>query len=307
MARQSYNLDGVKFAVESTWGSAGGTFTVDLGWVQEMTINLADDVLQARYIKGGTDGMLADANIDLLHTVNGTITTWAVDWIQTQYLFGDYSTDSGNYTINPSRTISGLTAKGSYDATDALQIVGLTLTKCSMKLSEGEAVEIVYDYIGKKENELTETVEGTAPSENPMTFLNGSMAVDGNNYKISTATLDADFQTVGRRNVEAISSGDERVITEVIKKNLNLTFQITADLEDIDTEYEVYTDGTAVQEARSDFSIVLTMKSADGDTHTVTLTGARGTTFEKALNISGDVKTFSFNGVAKDIQLFGVV
>jgi len=306
MARISYNLDGVKFAEESTWGTAGATFTVDLGWIQTVQVNLADEVKQLRHIKGGTDGLLAESNLDLLHTVNGSIETLAVNWIPLQYLLGDY-TATTTYTINPSRTISGLTMKGSYDATDTLQIVGLTLTKATISMSEGEAIGINYDYIGKKENELTETVTGTAPSENPMTFLSGSMAVDGNNYKINTATIDIDFQTVGRRNIEAISSGDERVITEAIKRNLNLTFNINADLEDIDTEYEVYTGGTSVQSARTDFNIVMTMLSSDGETHVMTFTGARGTTFDKGMNVTGEVKNFNFNGVGRDVQFTGTV
>ena len=306
MARQSYNLDGVKFATESTYGTAGSTFTVNLGWIETMSVNLADEVKQLRHIVGGTDGLLAEANLDLLHTVTGTIETLPEDWIPLRYLLSDYSVTTGDYTINPSRTIDSLTCKGTYDNTDALQIVGLNLTKASISLSQGEAVGVNYDYVAKKESEITETVTGTAPTENPMTFLSGSMAVNGNNFKIQTATIDVDFQTEGRRNIENVSAGDERVITEVIKKNLNLTFNINADLEDIDTEYETYTGGTAVQEARTDFNIVLTMKSADGDTHTLTVTGARGTTFEKGFNITGDVKNFNFNGVARDIQLTGV-
>ena len=299
-------MDGVKFAVESTYGTAGTSFVVDLGWLQSMSVDIADEVKQLRHIKGGTDGLLAESNLDLLHTVTGNIETFAVDWIPLRYLLSDYTAPGGNYIINPSRTIDSLTAKGTYNNTEALQIVGLNLTKGTINLSVGEPVAINYDYIGKKESELTESVEGTVPSEKPMTFLSGSMTVNGEAFKINDFTFDMPFETEAKRNIEVVSSGDERVITEVIKKNFSPSFTINADIDTSTTEYETYTGGTSVQEARSDFSIVLTMQSADGDTHVATITGAKGTTFSKGFNISGDIKNFDFNGVARDVQFTGV-
>lgn len=306
MARQSYNLDGVKFAEEGSYGSAGSTFNVDLGWVTSVEVNTTDEMQQLRHIKGGTDGLLAESNLDLLHRVNGTLKSQPLDWIQLQYLLGDY-TATTTYTINPSRDFTSLTMKGTYDETDAIQIVGLMFSKGTISLSEGEPVDISYDFIAKKDSSTTETVEGTTPSENPMTFLNGSFSVDGNNYKINTATITVDLQATGKRNIENVSAGDERVITEIVKGNLDLSFDINADLEDIDNELDVYRGGTTVQEARSDFTIVLTMESADGDTHTLTLTGARGSSFRKNFEISGEIKNFQFNGKALDIQATGTV
>ena len=48
MARQVYNLDGARFAEEATYGTAGTTFTVDMGWIDNITIQINDEVAQAR-------------------------------------------------------------------------------------------------------------------------------------------------------------------------------------------------------------------------------------------------------------------
>jgi len=306
MARTSYALDGVVLGEESTYGTLASSFTDTIGFINNIDVNVNDDVRQMRHIVGGTDGALVQRNVDLLHTVDGTIETYPTDWIPLKFLLGDYAATT-TYTINPSSTVTSLSIKGNYDGTDALQIVGLVLTKGTINLREGEPVTINYDYIAKKESSITAAITGTAPSEDPLTFLQGSLTVNSKNYKINTMTLPMDFAAIGRRNVEAVSADDERVITEVIKKNFTVSFNINADLQDIDDEYDEYTGGTTVQAARSDFSIVGTFVDSSGDSHDFTMTGCRGTTFKKGYRTDGEVKNFDFNGVAIDVQFTGDV
>lgn len=307
MVRVSYALDGVVLGEETVaYGTLASAFTDSLGFINNIDVNINDEVRQLRHIKGGTDGILVQRNLDLLHTVNGSIETYPLDWKPLEFFLGDYSATT-TYTINPSTNVQSLSIKGNYDGTDALQLVGVVLTKATINLRTGEVVTINYDWIAKKESKITAAITGTTPSQDPLTFLNGSITLNSKNYKINTMTLDMDFNAEGRRNIESVSAGDERVITEVIKKNFNVTFNINADLQDASDEYEEYTGGTSPQTARTDFSIVGTFEDANGDTHTMTITGARGTTFKKGYRTDGEVKNFDFNGVAIDVQFTGDV
>ena len=306
MARISYALDGVVFGDESTYGTEAASYNVVLGFTNSVDVNINDEVRQVRLIKGGSDGILVDRNVDLLHTVNGSMTIQPDDWQGLRYFLGDYSATT-TYTINPSNTVDSLSIKGNYDGTDGLRLLGVVFTQATLNLRTNELVEINYDFIAKKEQQITESITGSAPTKNPMTFLGGSMTVNSKNYKVNTVSLNMNFNAEGRRNLESVSAGDERVITEVIKKNFDLGFNINADLQDMDDEWEEYTGGTSIQEARSDFNIVLTLKDSNGDSHTCTITGARGTQFRKSFRTDGEVKSFDFNGVAIDVQFTGTV
>lgn len=307
MARTSYTLDGIVIGAEASFGTIATSFNISLGYINSCDINITDEVRQMRHIKGGDDGFLVDRNVDLLHTISGRIETHPIDWKPLQYFLGSYSAPSTTYTINPSRDINSLSLKGNYDGSDALQVLGVVLSKATLELRENEPVIINYDYLAQIESNITESITGTAPSQDPLTFLSGSVSVDGNNYKINTMTLNMDFAVEGKRNIESVSVGKERVITEAIKKNLTCDFSINADLQDSGDEYQVYSGGSTVQSARSDFNIIITMKDANGDTHTATLSGARGTTFNKSYRTTGDIKNFDINGVLKDVQFTGTV
>jgi len=305
--RLSYNLDGVKFGAELVaYGTLSASMTVSLGFVDNVEVNINDEVKQMRHIKGGTSGFLVDRNVDLLHTVQGSMTTYPIDFKPLQYFFGSY-TATTSYAIATDRTVKSLSMQGNYDGTDALQVVGLVFTKATLSLRENEPVTINYDYIAKKESKITSAITGTAPTQDPLTFLSGSVTYDSKNYKINTMNLDMDWSAIGRRNIESVSAGDERVITEVIKRNFTAGFSINADLQDAGDEYEVYTDGTSVQTARTDVTIVVTMEDANGENHTITVTGARGTQFRKSYKTDGEVKNFDINGVAIDVAVAGVV
>ena len=307
MARISYSLDGVKFGAELVaYGTLAADMTVSLGFVENVELNISDEVRQMRHIKGGASGFLVDRNVDLLHTVQGSLSTNPIDFKSLQYFLGSY-TATTSYAIATNRTVKSLSLQGNYDGTDALQVVGLVFSKSTLNLRENEPVQINYDFIAKKESKITSTITGTAPTQDPLTFLSGSITVDGNNYKINTMTLDMDWSAIGRRNIEAVDSGDERVITEVIKRNFGASFSINADLQDASNEYEVYTDGAVVQTAREDFTIVVTMVDAVDKTHTITVTGARGTQFRKSYRTDGEVKNFDINGVAIDVAVAGTV
>ena len=306
MARVSYVTDGIVLGEESTYGTEASTFTDSLGFINSMDVNINDEVKQLRHVKGGTDGILVQRNLDLLHTVNGSIETYPIDWKVLEFFLGDY-TEPSTYLINPSSTIKSLTFKGNYDGTDGIELLGTVLTKATINLRQNEPVVINYDYIAKKDVQITESITGTAPNQDPLTFLSGSLTVNSKNYKINTMTIPMDFNAEGRRNIENVSTGDERVITEVIKKNFSVSFNINADLQDMDDEWEEYTGGTSVQTARSDFNIVGTFEDANGDTHTLNITGCRGTLFKKGYRTDGEVKNFDFNGVGKDVSFTGVV
>jgi hypothetical protein len=307
MARISYSLDGVKFGAELVaYGTLAADMTVSLGFVENVELNISDEVRQMRHIKGGASGFLVDRNVDLLHTVQGSLSTNPIDFKSLQYFLGSY-TATTSYAIATNRTVKSLSLQGNYDGTDALQVVGLVFSKSTLNLRENEPVQINYDFIAKKESKITSTITGTAPTQDPLTFLSGSITVDGKNYKINTMTLDMDWSAIGRRNIEAVDSGDERVITEVIKRNFGASFSINADLQDASNEYEVYTDGAVVQTAREDFTIVVTMVDAVDKTHTITVTGARGTQFRKSYRTDGEVKNFDINGVAIDVAVAGTV
>lgn len=307
MVRTSYALDGVTFGEELvSYGTLAANFNVILGFINSADININDDVRQMRDIKGGVDGMLVQRNVDLLHTVGGSIETHPINFKALQYMMGSY-TATTSYSIAPSLTVKSLSMKGNYDGTKSLRVTGLSITKASMQIRENEPVTINYDYVAKKEVPHTETVTGTPPTQDPLTFLSGSVTVGTKAYKINTATFDFDFGAIAKRNIEAVSTGDERVITEVIKKNFNVGFNINADLESIENEYELYTGGTSVQTARTDLTIVGTFKDSLGETHTMTITGNRGTNFKRGYRTDGEVKNFDISGVGITVSFAGVV
>lgn len=308
MARTSYALDGISLGEETVaYGTLASTFTDSIGFINSANINIADDVRQMRHIKGGTDGMLVQRNLDLLHTLNGSVETHPIDFKALQFFMGTYTAPSTTYTITPSLTVKSLSMKANYDGTKILQLLGVSFTKASIQLRENEPVTINYDYVAKKETSETATVTGTTPTQDPLTFLSGSVTVGGEAYKINTGTFDFDFGAIAKRNIEAVSVGDERVITEVIKKNFNVSFNINADLQDVADEYELYTGGSSVQTARTDLTIVGTFKDASGDTHTMTITGNRGTNFKRGYRTDGEVKNFDISGNGITVTFAGTV
>lgn len=307
MTRKSFALDGITLGTEASYGTIAETFTDSIGFINNADLNISDEVRQMRHIKGGSDGMLVQRNVDMLHTLSGTFETYPIDFKPLQYLMGAYTVASSVYTITPSLTVKSLSMKANYDGTKILQVLGLSFTKATLQLRENEAVIINYDYVAKKETSETATVTGITPTKDPLTFLSGSVTVGGEAYKINTATFDFDFGAIAKRNIEAVSVGDERCITEVIKKNFNVSFNINADLESVAEEYELYTGGASVQKDRTDLTIVGTFKDADGATHTMTITGNRGTTFRRGYRTDGEVKNFDINGVGITVSFSGAV
>lgn len=308
--RKSYSLDGAIIGEQADFDTEAVSYDVtEFGWINRIDFTVDRNVNQFKGVKGGTGGHKFQKNIQLLTRVTGTISFSPTDFKFHKYGLGNYSEGGGDYIIVSQGTMPAfLSLKGNYDGTKAAKLIGIALGNMTFKVSNGSIVEISAPFTAKSIDIITESIEYTNPTINPLTFIDGSMVYNSNDLLINDITINTDLKASPRRNFEAVNANSKYYISDIIRTGFVPSFSGNADIEDASSEIEDFLGGSNGNIAKSDFNIVLNFIDANANAHSMTISGCLDNSFTKGLTGDVDnVKNYDFGGVALDVSVTGVL
>jgi hypothetical protein len=306
MARENYNLTGVRFGEQADFETEAGDYTLSFGWINTCDVSIDRDINQYKGVKGGTTGHLVDKNIQLLTRVTGSLTFQPSDLKFFKYVLGNYSEAGGNFNITTSQSIPVfLSLKGNYSNTKSLKLTGLALNNCKFGVQEGELVEVSCDFTAQTVSIITEAQEYVQPTTNPLTYLDGSLVYGGTDILLNNGNISMDLKTSPKRNFELIAADKKYYISSIIRTGFNVSFN--GEIE-IDTDYDPlqkFLGGVNGNTLKEDFDIVLNFNNGT-KTSSITIKNNIDTSFKHLF--TGDtenVKTYSVDTVAIDVTSTG--
>ena len=310
MTRQSFSLDGAVFGEQANFDTEAVSYDIDeFGWINNVDVVVDRTVKQGKYVKGGSGGHLINKNIQLLTKVTGTITFNPINFKYLKYGLGNYSEGGGSYTILSQGTMpSFLSMKGNYDGTKALKITGIAFGNMDFKVNTDNLVEISAPFTGKTVETITESIEYTQPTINPLTFIDGSLTYNSNALLVNDVSVKLDLKAKPRRNFENVAADSKYYISEIVRTGFMTDLSVNADIEDATNEFEDFLGGTNGNILKPDFTTVLNFEDNNADAHSMTITGCLDTNFKK--NITGsvdDVKQYDVTAVAIDVSVTGIL
>jgi len=310
MARQSYSLDGAVLGQQADFTTEAVSYNLtEFGWISSVEIVIERDVNQFKGVKGGTSGHLINRNLQLLTRVTGTMTFSPTDLVFLKYGPGNYSDDGTDYTVASQGTIPAyLSLKGNYDGTKAIKLKGLAFGQMTVRMSQGNVMEVTAPFVAQTVETITESIEYTQPSVDPLTYIDGSLAYNSNNLLINDATVTMDLKALPKRNFENVAAGSKYYISSITRTGFICSFSGNADIEDAASEIEDFLGGTNGNTVKADFNIVLTFVDDASETHTLTISGCKDTRFRKTLTGDVDnVKNYEVETVSIDVAAAGKV
>jgi len=310
MARKSYSLDAIKLGSQADFDTEAVSYNIaDFGWLVSAEVVVDRVVNQFKGLKGGTGGHVAQKNIQMLTKVTGTITFNPTDFKFTRYGPGGYSDNGSNYTIISQKDIPEyLSLKGNYDGTKAIKLTGLAFNNMNMTVNADNIVEVTCPFTAKSVETITESIEYTQPTINPLTFIDGSLTYNTNGVLINSATINMDLKALPKRNFENVAADSKFYISSITRTGFVPSFSGNMDIEDATNEIEDFLGGVNGNILKADFDIVLNFVDANTDAHSMTITGCIDTKFRKTLSGDADnVKNYDVDVVALDLSTTGVL
>lgn len=310
MTRQSYSLDAIELGEQADFDTEAVSYDItEFGWINTAEVVVERAVNQFKGLKGGTGGHLYQRNIQLLTRVTGTMTFNPIDLKFLKYGPGDYNEAAGNYTVASQADIPVfLSLKGNYDGTKAVKLIGLAFGNMNITVSENNIVEVSCPFTAKSIDIITESIDYTQPTVDPLTYIDGSLTYNSNNLLINSATVNMDLKAFPKRNFENVAANSKYYISSITRTAFICNFTGNADVEDATNEIEDFLGGTNGNIEKSDFDIVLNFVDDNSDAHSLTVSGCRDTRFRKPMSGDPDnIKNYDVDTVSLDISATGVV
>ena len=307
MTKTSRTLDSQVFAIESSQGTEGGTFTENVfGDIPRLTLSFADEVEE---VKDTDNSAEVTKLVDKTSAPSGSMSFLPPNFEHMKYIFGDYAEGGGSYTASTADKSlpSSLTIRGNYDATKCIQVTGNYFNNWSMTVAKGEIVSCSQDIIGIKPSVETASVSYAPPSDDPLIFNGGVVTYDGDEWDLDTITLSVNPKFLQMWSIKTLAADSKRFPNEILKSGkFDIKFNGVCNTQDSTKEIEEAWEGTSPADLRSDVNMVLTFTQAS-KTHTITVSGK--TTSTEVMQDSGTegAKTMPFSGTGKSVTLSGTL
>ncbi len=308
MTFKTHNLDGVVMGEESTQGVAATVFDiVTFGHINNFTYTPEDNVLQVKGIRGGASQHIYSKNVDLLHTITGSITFMPIDLKFLQYVAGGYA-EATDYTVTSTKLVpTSLTAKANYDNTNLMQIRGIVLSNLKLAVTDESIVSVTCDWVGYTEEKLTGQVTYVEPTVEPLTYLDTVFKFGTQEWNLSSVNISIAGGIGSKRGIASIVPGSKRIIKQIYRSGVYApSLDGVGNIEDADDEIDLYNGGTTPQDVRVDVDVTITFSDNTSKVHTLTVTDVRLNKFALVSDDADDTtKQFTFNGVGKDTTAVG--
>ena len=258
--------DKIQVLKEATYGDGGVTGEKIFGVTRKFDWTMETNSAQSFGLE--TSGPQATSNTDGVTAISGTHEFELTDGRVFEAILGTLG-GSTSYTLDVADLLPSYSVKVVEDAANSKYgiIKGLKYTKFSISLSRDEVITITADWFARTMVSTT-TFTPTAATVEPLTYLDGKFKW-GSTYETGIDNITLEFQRniVPRRFIEAVTTGERRLISALIEGPLNITFNgvQTAKSEMIQKIYG----STSFQDVRTDASISLDI--ARGVTNTLSL------------------------------------
>lgn len=293
--------DQVQVLKETAFGDGGAAGEKVFGVTQNFEWNADASVQQSWGLED--DGPGATVNVDGVTQVSGTHTYQPTDGREFEGIIGSLTDGTGTFSLSTAKTLPSYSVKVVDDEenTNYLIIKGLKYTSYTVTMERGEIVSVEASWQAQT-IEDTASFTPTVASKKPFTFLDGVFSIGGTNKaNVDNITVEIARNNVPRRFIESTSTGDRRLITDIVEGVLNPTFsgEIAAERSVLE---EIWGGSGSFQDTRSDKTISLKMDRDSTQVFTLDLTGGRFTTVGRPLEKEQEVALQSFEGVALDVS-----
>jgi len=303
----SYAASGVsnkiQLLTEVTYGGGTGAEAV-FGVTKKFSWNIDTSTTQSFGLESA--GPQATVNIDGVMAISGTHEWEVTSGRELKAILGSEASGSGTgaspWALAVSNTLPSYCVKvidESGDADDYMLISGLKYSKFSISAQNGNTVVITGTWTARKVADtttFTPTVSTVEPliAEDCYFVYNSTTAVE-----LESISLDIDRKCVPKRFLEAVGTGDRRLISKIIEGPLTVTGSGSI------TGQRAYLNaimgGTSQTDTRADVTASITLKRGV-IIDTISLTGVKLNTLGMDFDKTSEVSLAAFTLLARGIS-----
>lgn len=305
-------LDSQVLGEETTPGTEASSYTIDVfGDIINCTLTTAEDNRVLGGTQGGTTkGHLPSKIVNLKVTPSGTITFHPHDLKFMKYVISDYAEGGGNYTManDTAANSKSLSIKGNFDDTDGIRHLGVYLTNVRFSLPDEDILTITADLVSLFSDTINEVVSYSAPSGDPLTYVNGVMTFDAVEWDLQSFNFTYNPKMIQKFGMKSKSTNKKRYPTSIIKGGkTDMPFDGVANSTSLTNELRAMQGGTSVADSKSNSTLILTLEDNNGDSHVITMTGQTNKSDVLQTDSEENSKTIAFGGNLIDLSIVGVL
>lgn len=279
---------------ETTYADGGLTGERVFGVTRSFEWREETSTVQSHALESGSAN--PQFNIDGVILVTGTHVFEFTDGRAYKAILGAQSGTS-TFTLTTANTLPSYSVKA-VNGSEFVIIKGIKYSKFSVALSRGETIIVTAEWTGKVVEETT-TFTPTVAGIEPLVYLDGRYTLGSTaQTEIDSITLEVSRVLSPRRFIEATTTGNRRLITQIIEGVQSIAFN-GLQAAKIDILREINGAAT-VQDVRTDKNVVLTM-SRGTSALTLTVTGGRYLSTGRSFQKDDEVAVQEFAGVGLTI------
>lgn len=290
-------------AAESSFGVTPDPFTpVDWGQIQSISVREEENTSKLGSLNSGHIYSVFEDGLYWANVTVETRVTQASLPNLLEFCLGRKTIDetSNTYSIVSDPSLKSVSLKLNYSDTKILLINGVVCKDFELSASKDETIVITMNCIAKKVTVSAATISVSTNTDAPFSWLDTKITINGHPAVLNSFTLSCNWNVSDNegRGIEAVASGDRRLIQTVIKHRLDISGSYEAELDDTNLEFG-YVDN------RTDDALVVTLSRGTNNSHVFTLSNARSTSKEYNHSIENSKKVVSYDYNSLDITVSG--
>jgi len=292
----------VQLKVETDYGDGGAGAAITEVLIRKLAWT-ADAHVSANYSVDGTS--LANTLTDGVLSFNGNIDAYITDGRELTYVLGGAVTGaSPNFAIAVANTLPsfGFYSVNDSGTSDNVNGSGFKVSKCAIKGSRGNKIEMNWDIVGQNIEESATAISAGTSTTRPFVDLDAVMTINGGTaVSLEDFSLNIDRSTETRRGIESAGVGEKRLISSAVEKKLSVTGSATGIADKL--IYQAVMGGSATIDVRTEANIVLTLTNATNSI--VFTTSALVSVTGRDSGAEDDLMIMKFDFVGKSIAITG--
>ncbi|RLA75220.1 MAG: hypothetical protein DRG78_20700 [Epsilonproteobacteria bacterium] len=305
MSRYVGISDKIAMGKETTFGTETSSYDVKLGIPQTFKWTSTASTKKIACLGNGVKYYKV---VDGVESISGSVEYYLTHGKELEFIFGDYSDDGSNFTLDVSTPLPSYSIKAQYDNSNYVKILGVKFTKATLTFTKDDIVKVTADWLAQSISEVSGTnTDDATDSNDEITFLDGYIKIGTDVVAaVNSATLTIDWKSEALRGIEQVSAGDRRKITEIVEKNLDISGDLEADITSSIDLFQKYFGGTSIQDNRSTATITFNL-ARGSHTFTITLSDVTFTDINKESKAELEPRTVSLSFTALDIDATGTL